>query len=119
MKFKLCTGDKMFEVSFIVTEKNNKWSLVDWEEKRQRFGMCVVRRRFNCQILLENETINQVQEKEWSELPSVRKGRQTDVYELQMEHIKGKCAQDKSDPLIQKKKLRIQIESKTLHLLLE
>ena len=34
MKFKLCTGDKMFEVSFIVTEKNNKWSLVDWEEKR-------------------------------------------------------------------------------------
>ena len=64
MKFKLCTGDKMFEVSFIVTEKNNKWSLVDWEEKRQRFGMCVVRRRFNCQILLENETINQVQEKE-------------------------------------------------------
>ena len=34
MKFKLCIGDKMFEVSFIVIEKNNKWSLTNWEEER-------------------------------------------------------------------------------------
>ena len=103
MKFKLCTGDRMFEVSFIVTEKNDKWSLANWEEERQRSDTCVVHRRFNCQILQENEMQTRCRKREWSELPSVRKGRQTDVYKLQMEHLKGKCAQDKSHPLIQNK----------------
>ena len=71
----LNVGAKMRGKMIIVEANNTRRGDELGEEERQRSGMCVVRRRFKCQILQENEMQTRCGKREWRKLPSVRKGR--------------------------------------------